>query len=332
MSIAKALEAIDKLLVYVEKHCLTPDYGDRLEWEFIPLDTAVYREVRRLGLQDADMPRRYQTKEDDETMFYGRTNVPCAWKKPRDGPCTLVMKGEAKWVWDMLALRALVEACATQVNKADDQPPANEGGMPPAGPTSHPAVVNSIELSGDVWQVRYEDGRESRTFKDQKNSVFHHLVRLLAAPNRHFKVTEFFRPADANYDPILHQGRDESSDKIARAECEKEMERIANEIKEAKNANDVGRAERLQSEFYAIAEHLDSENAARKRGRKNRCGTKSPLERADQNLRMMLRNLYERLRTKGLPKLADHLEKYIDNSECEWRYAPPQGTSPWHTK
>ena len=75
-------QAIDALIEFVENHHKTPDYGQRLEEEFFPLDMAVYVEARRLGLQDADLPRKDASPpHDDATVYFGRTNVPGFWDK-----------------------------------------------------------------------------------------------------------------------------------------------------------------------------------------------------------------------------------------------------------
>jgi hypothetical protein len=73
-----------------------------------------------------------------------------------------------------------------------------------------------------------------------------------------------------------------------------------------------------------------SKHAERKHGFKKKCGTLSPREKADQALRVGLKRLKKSFREKGLPKLAAHLDKYLDNAAGEWLYAPPPDTSSWH--
>jgi hypothetical protein len=108
------------------------------------------------------------------------------------------------------------------------------------------------------------------------------------------------------------------------------MRRLVQEIKEASDARDTETVTKLREEFERLTEHVQTEKTARKHGHKKKCGTPSPAEKADQALRVGLKRLKKRFREKGLPKLADHLDKYLDNTEGEWWYAPPPGTSPWH--
>ncbi len=123
MSTAKAVKLIDALIAYVKDHWRTPDYGDRLEDQFIPLDTAVYVEARCLGLQDSELPRKDPMIDSDEIMSFGRTNVPGAWDKRPDRPATLTMMATADWLWDMLALRALAEVGGVLEPKAKGAKP-----------------------------------------------------------------------------------------------------------------------------------------------------------------------------------------------------------------
>jgi hypothetical protein len=104
---------------------------------------------------------------------------------------------------------------------------------------------------------------------------------------------------------------------------------LAQEIKEARDAHDRETAAKLQKEFIVLTNHLKVENSSRKRGHKKKCGPISPGERADQAIRVGLTKLEKRFRQKGLPTLADHLEKYINNSDGEWAYLPPPSTSTW---
>jgi hypothetical protein len=102
-------KAVDNLLAYVEAHWRTPDYGNRLP-QVNALDTAVYVEARRLGLQNADLPRKDATFYSEEIVFFGRTNVPGCWSSPPDAPSTLRLMATQGWKADMLALRALADA------------------------------------------------------------------------------------------------------------------------------------------------------------------------------------------------------------------------------
>jgi hypothetical protein len=108
------------------------------------------------------------------------------------------------------------------------------------------------------------------------------------------------------------------------------MRRLVQEIKDASDARDTETVTKLREEFERLTEHVETEKAARKHGHKKKCGPPSPAEKADQALRVGLERLKKRFREKALPKLADHLDKYLDNAGGEWWYAPPPGTRPWH--
>lgn len=86
--------------------CGTPFFDDLLE-QLDALDTAVYVEARRLGLQDADIPRKDATFHSYEVVFFGRSNVPGLWSSPPDTPSTLTLLATQGWKADMVALRAL---------------------------------------------------------------------------------------------------------------------------------------------------------------------------------------------------------------------------------
>jgi hypothetical protein len=178
-----------------------------------------------------------------------------------------------------------------------------------------------------VWRVRHEE--DEATFPDQEGSVLRHLARLLAEPNRRFRALDFY-PLPVGAAPLPHLGRDESSDDQALEEYRDSLKRLAQEIKEADDAHDAETAAKSREKFENLRAHLDAEMNARKRGHKKRCGTPSPEEKADQALRVGLKRLRERFQKEGLPKLAEHLDKYINNRNGEWWYAPPPDTAPWH--
>jgi hypothetical protein len=200
------------------------------------------------------------------------------------------------------------------------------------GPNPKPAAddaANVFRLSGGVWHIQYRQGQEAGDFPDRRGGALRHLARLLAEPGRRFGALEFF-PAPAGATPLPYLGRDASSDDRAYGEYEKELERLTREIKEADDAHDTETAGKLREQFNALSERVGGEMAARRRRRGRKCGTPSAGEKADQALRMALKRLKGSLRKKGLPRLADHLDKYLDNAGGQWWYVPPPGTLPWH--
>jgi hypothetical protein len=155
------------------------------------------------------------------------------------------------------------------------------------------------------------------------------LARLLAEPNRRFDVWEFYPPPPGAA-PLPYLGRDDSSDHMAMEKYEGDMTRLVQEIKEADDAHDVETADKLRAEFNRLEERVTEEKKARKRGHKKRCGSLSPRERAGQALRVGFNKLKARFRRNGLPRLADHLDKYLENGGGKWWYAPTPGTAHWH--
>ncbi len=199
----------------------------------------------------------------------------------------------------------------------------------PAYHGSQQPVANRFQIDGSVWRVHFEENGETGTFTDRSDSVLRHLARLLAQPNRRFTIEEFY-PPPAGAAPVPRYGRDESSDNLALKEYQKELNDLAQEIKEADEAHDTETAAQLRERFTALTDHLATEKRTRRRGHTKKCGTPSPGEKADQALRVGLERQKKRFRRKRLPALADHLDKYIDNTDFAWWYAPPPGTSPWH--
>jgi hypothetical protein len=213
--------------------------------------------------------------------------------------------------------------------QTDGKPSSECGGTDERSLQSGEDGGNDFRLTGAVWHIRFEEGGENGDFPDRQDSILRHLARLLAEPNHRFPALEFF-PQPPGAAPLPHLGRDANSDSRALLECEGRMRRLVQEIKDASDARDTETVNKLRNEFERLAEHVNAEKAARKHGHKRMCGTLSPAEKADQALRVGLERLKKRFQQKGLPKLADHLHKYLCNTACVWWYAPPPGTSPWH--
>jgi hypothetical protein len=230
---------------------------------------------------------------------------------------------------EALPLPELLAKLQAKAADTSPTPTPKASGAQDGEPDSLEATCNVLRLEGEVWHVRYEEGDEQGNFRDQRGSIFRHLARLLAVPYRRFGALEFY-PPPIGAAPLPHLGRDESSDDHAMKQYEMRMRQLAEEIKEADDAHDAETANKLRTEFDALKGHLGGEKAARNRGHRKRCGTLAPEEKADQALRVGLGKLRDRLRAKGLPSLADHLDEHIDNGDCQWWYAPPPGTSTWH--
>jgi hypothetical protein len=214
-------------------------------------------------------------------------------------------------------------------DRQQEDAPSSPSTTAPDGAERQQEAVNLFQLKGTVWHVHYEENGEAGDFPDRRDSVLRHVARLLAEPNRRFGASEFHPPPPGSAPP-QHYGRDAGSDDQTLKEIEKEMRRLADEIKQADDAHDAETADKLRERFNDLKDRLDGEKAARKSGHKKRCGTPSPAEQAGQALRVGLERVKKLFRGKGLPKLADHLDKYLNNAGGEWWYAPPPETSAWH--
>jgi hypothetical protein len=215
---------------------------------------------------------------------------------------------------------------------AEQSSPTTQGDevpLAPVGAERRSGAINLFHLDDEVWRIQYEKDEKPRTFQDRHDSALRHCARLLASPHKKLIPEEFFPPPPGG-GRLPSYGRDADSDDQAMSEYEKDLRRMASEIKEAKDAHDHETADRLGEEFKALATRVESEKAARKLGHKKLCGTESPREKADHTLDVALRRLKDRFREKGLPKLADHLDSYIRHEQGNWWYEPPSETAPWH--
>ncbi len=151
------------------------------------------------------------------------------------------------------------------------------------GASDPPGAVNIFQLESTVWSVRYENDEKVGHFSNRPDSVFKHLARLLAEPNRRFRALDFYPPPPGAA-RLPHMGRDASSDEQSMEKYKKELERLASEIKEADDALDTDTANRARAQFNPLSDHVENEMAARKKGHKNQCGTKLSPGKADQAL------------------------------------------------
>jgi hypothetical protein len=183
----------------------------------------------------------------------------------------------------------------------------------------------SLLLVGEMWEVKYEE--EMGKFADRKGSGFRHLARLLAEPSKQFYPADFF-PQPSGSLPIPHMGLDARSDDEAMKEYAREMWRITEEIKEAEAADDSQEAEMLRTEFDELKKHVTAEQKARNKGHANLVGT-APNRGMRATVFMSFHRLFNTLRKRKMPHLADHLEKHITANHGGCKYTPPPGTPPW---
>src|SRR5262249_39366461 len=153
-----------------------------------------------------------------------------------------------------------------------------------------------------------EQDEEAKTLQNRKDSAIHHLIRLLAAPGKEIGVEEFFPPPpDAVHSHSPTYDSDDANDEQAISEKARRAQQLAEKIKEAREELEPAKAAEMQKECHALMDEVAAEKAARKRGRKKKCGPRSPIEKINNNMSMAMSRLRDRFRENGLPKLADHL-------------------------
>ena len=130
-----------------------------------------------------------------------------------------------------------------------------------------------LRKEGEFWTV----GDRDSLFRLRDTKGMGYLAVLLANPGREFHALEL-EAGDGEAAPVGDAG--EALDASARAAYRSRLEDLASELEEARSHNDVGRAERLESEIDAISQEL--ERAFGLGGRARRVG--SAAERARVNV------------------------------------------------
>lgn len=152
----------------------------------------------------------------------------------------------------------------------------------------------TMALSGNVWtivadvEIRLKDSRGLRI-----------LARLVGNPGREFHVTDLLAPpGEAGY--VTDSG--EVLDAAALSDYRRRLAALREREHEAREFNDLARAERISSEIEAIAQELSG--AVGLGGRARRAGSTS--EKARINVRQRLRDAIEKLGEQS-PALGRHL-------------------------
>ncbi len=171
----------------------------------------------------------------------------------------------------------------------------------PSSPTAQTEVAPVLRREGDLWFVAF-DGR-SAYLKHSKG--LGDLAVLLARPGAEVHVFDLVSAADG-HDPTGVRGRNrdvgEVIDATARAEYERRVRDLTDEIEEAEWRHDDERAARLDAERAAILEQLAG--ALGLSGRARRTG--GDAERARKAVGMRIRDAVARI-DHELPALGRHL-------------------------
>jgi len=185
------------------------------------------------------------------------------------------------------------------------------------------AAERSIRREGDYWTIVW--GGLTLHFKDSKG--FRCLARLLAEPHVEVHALELAGGELAGSATMLATSRATSLrygdvgpiiDHRAKAEYRARLHELDEEIDEAKDRGDIGRAERAEEEKLALVRHLASALGLGGRDRK----LPSPGERARVNVTRTIRAAIKNIE-RSHPALGGHLRASIRTGTfCSYRPDP----------
>jgi hypothetical protein len=173
-----------------------------------------------------------------------------------------------------------------------------------------PRVDAACHHEGDVWNIAYRG--QSVRLRDAKG--LHDLVALLARPGEDVHVLDLADSAVRGTDsanPVF--------DKQARAEFQRRITELDEDLAEAEAHNDLGRVERIETERDALLTEL--RRATGHTGKDRGLGA-STVERARKAVTARLRDTIHRIES-ALPDLGAHLDRSIvTGNQC--RYQPTE--------
>ena len=189
---------------------------------------------------------------------------------------------------------------------------------PPAAEQSASASI--FHQDGDYWTVAFE----GQTCRVKNVRGMHHLAQLLHNPNEEFHVLTLTGEAQPNTQPAslgaqrsgsdsnteaFQQGFTDSGEVLdpeARAAYRTRMQELQTELEEAREFNDLDRAERIQEEVDFLSKELSLAVGLGGRARK----TNSPAERARSTVTKSIKLAIKRIE-KSHPTLGDYLANTI---------------------
>jgi hypothetical protein len=183
---------------------------------------------------------------------------------------------------------------ATIARAADEEPP-----RPPGADGAGPSEGNRFQLEGAVWSLSFED----RTIRLPDAKGLHDLAVLLARPGREIHCTELITEGRAvAYQPDLGPMLDAQ----ARRRYEARIVELQEDLVDAEDANDWGRAEQARLEMDLLVEQLAA--ATGLGGRPARTG--STTERARSAVSWRIRAAINRIGAAH-PALGAHLKQSV---------------------
>jgi hypothetical protein len=166
-----------------------------------------------------------------------------------------------------------------------------------------------MSLEGDVWSVRFRD----RTALVRDSKGLQMLFRLVSQPDRDIHVLDLGAAGTPSSDP---GDAGPALDEQARREYRRRVRELEEELEEATELADHGRADALREDLDFISRELS--RAFGLGGRRRPTGAAA--ERARVNVRRRIKDAIQRIEEQ-LPEAARHLDNTIKTgSFC--RYAP----------
>jgi tetratricopeptide (TPR) repeat protein len=172
-----------------------------------------------------------------------------------------------------------------------------------APPAPSATAAFSISREGDVWTVRY--GSEAATVRDARGLQM--LAELVSRPETEVHVLDLSGTPEA----AEEKGAGPMLDDQARDSYRRRIAELREEVEEAEELADLGRAEQLRSEIDFITRELS--RAFGLGGRKRSAGDAA--ERARVNVRRRIKDAIERIREQ-----APGAGKYLENTIKTGRY------------
>jgi predicted ATPase len=188
------------------------------------------------------------------------------------------------------------------------EPPAARAPAPAPPPIVVPRT-GSLRREGDVWEIAFA----GHTTRLRHTKGLDDLAALLARPDAELHCLELMGGAD----PGGSQGP--ALDARARSEYQARIRDLQENIDEARDANDVGRAERAEAELDALVSQLSEAFGLGGRAR----ATGSAAERARSAVAWRLRSVLKRIDALH-PELGRHLGSAIRTGVwCSYRPETP---------
>jgi TolB-like protein/tetratricopeptide (TPR) repeat protein len=175
-------------------------------------------------------------------------------------------------------------------------PAARSPSPSPVLPANIPLEGDRFRLEGDVWTLAFEG--TAAQLADVKG--FHDLARLLARPGESVHSLELLGA------PSPSAESSEQLDGKARRQIEARIRELQEDLQDAEDCHDLGRAERAREELDALVEELQKALGLRGRPRK----LNDPAERARTAVTWRIRSAIKRV-AAAHPRLGQHLASSV---------------------